>query len=72
VLKALEEIVDVHDRYKDFGLLTRKQAKEFIRMKWEEGGWEIKSPKPKTVIARNGVISAMTKQSVCREPLFHR
>ena len=42
VLKALEEIVDVHERYKDFAVLTQKQAKEYIRTKWEEGGWEVR------------------------------
>lgn len=31
VSAALEEIIDVHDRYKDFAALTQKQAREYIR-----------------------------------------
>ena len=27
---AIEEIIDVHDRYKDFAILTQKQAREYI------------------------------------------
>lgn len=30
VRKALEEIIDVHDRYKDFAVLTQEQAKNYI------------------------------------------
>lgn len=30
VLQALDEIVDVHDRYKDFAVLTQKQAIDYI------------------------------------------
>jgi len=30
VLEALDEIVDVHERYKDFSILTQKQAIEYI------------------------------------------
>jgi HEAT repeat protein len=30
VEKAIEEIIDVHDRYKDFAVMTQKQAKEYI------------------------------------------
>ncbi|ANE50696.1 HEAT repeat domain-containing protein [Flavisolibacter tropicus] len=30
VKKALDEIIDVHDRYKDFSALTQKQAKDYI------------------------------------------
>ena len=30
VTKALEEIIDVHERYKDFAVLTQKQAKAYI------------------------------------------
>lgn len=30
VRKALDEIIDVHDRYKDFAVLTQAQAKEYI------------------------------------------
>lgn len=30
VADALEEIIDVHDRYKDFAVLTQEQAREYI------------------------------------------
>ena len=30
VLRALDEIIDVHGRYKDFTILTQKQAVDFI------------------------------------------
>lgn len=30
VEKAIEEIIDVHHRYKDFAILTQKEAKEYI------------------------------------------
>ena len=30
IKKALEEIIDVHDRYKDFAVLTKAQAKAYI------------------------------------------
>lgn len=30
VLQALDEIIDVHDRYKDFALLTQQQAIDYI------------------------------------------
>lgn len=30
VCKALDEIIDVHDRYKDFAILTQAQAKQYI------------------------------------------
>jgi hypothetical protein len=30
VLQALDEIIDVHDRYKDFSILTQQQAIAFI------------------------------------------
>ncbi|MFL5728466.1 MAG: HEAT repeat domain-containing protein [Cytophagaceae bacterium] len=30
VEKALEEIIDVHDRYKDFAVLSQKQARDYI------------------------------------------
>lgn len=30
VEKALEEIIDVHDRYKDFSVLTQEQARQYI------------------------------------------
>jgi HEAT repeat protein len=30
VAKALEEIIDVHDRYKDFAVLTQEEAREYI------------------------------------------
>lgn len=33
VKDALREIIDVHDRYKNFSALTQKQAKDFIRKK---------------------------------------
>ncbi len=42
VIKALEEIIDVHNRYKDFTVLTQKQAKEYISARVKEGGWRIK------------------------------
>lgn len=32
VIAALEEIIDVHDRYKDFAVLTQQQAEEYINM----------------------------------------
>lgn len=31
VHKAIAEIIDVHDRYKDFAVLTQRQAKEYIK-----------------------------------------
>jgi len=31
VSKAIEEIIDVHDRYKDFAVLTQKEAIKFIK-----------------------------------------
>ena len=35
VTKAIEEIIDVHDRYKDFSFYTQKQAKEIVdAFKW--------------------------------------
>ncbi len=35
VTKAIEEIIDVHDRYKDFSFYTKKQAKEIVDgFKW--------------------------------------
>lgn len=30
VKEALDEIIDVHDRYKDFAVLTQKQARDYI------------------------------------------
>jgi hypothetical protein len=30
VEKAIEEIIDVHNRYKDFAILTQEQAKEYL------------------------------------------
>lgn len=30
VVDALEEIIDVHDRYKDFAVLTQEQARQYI------------------------------------------
>jgi hypothetical protein len=30
VTDAIEEIIDVHDRYKNFSILTQKEAKEYI------------------------------------------
>lgn len=30
VADALEEIIDVHDRYKDFAILTQDQARQYI------------------------------------------
>lgn len=30
VLKAIEEIIDVHHRYRNFSVLTQEQAKEYI------------------------------------------
>ncbi|WP_316819156.1 HEAT repeat domain-containing protein [Pedobacter nyackensis] len=30
VAEALEEIIDVHDRYKDFAVLTQEQARQYI------------------------------------------
>ena len=30
VLQALNEIIDVHDRYKDFAILTQQQAADYI------------------------------------------
>jgi hypothetical protein len=30
VEKAIEEIIDVHDRYKDFAVMSQKQAKDYI------------------------------------------
>lgn len=30
VADALEEIIDVHERYKDFAALTREQARQYI------------------------------------------
>lgn len=32
VKEALEEIIDVHGRYKDFAILTQKQAKGYIKL----------------------------------------
>ncbi|HOZ86437.1 MAG TPA: HEAT repeat domain-containing protein [Bacteroidia bacterium] len=32
--KAIGEIIDVHDRYKDFSILTQKQAIDFINKEW--------------------------------------
>jgi len=29
--KAVEEIIDVHDRYKDFAVLSQKQAVQYIK-----------------------------------------
>ncbi len=35
VEKAIEEIIDVHDRYKDFSFYTQEQAKEVVdKFKW--------------------------------------
>jgi len=31
VKDALEEIIDVHNRYQDFAALSQKQVKDFIR-----------------------------------------
>ena len=31
VADTLEEIIDVHDRYKDFSALTRRQAQQYIK-----------------------------------------
>lgn len=30
VIEAIEEIIDVHDRYKDFAVLTQEQARQYI------------------------------------------
>jgi len=35
VTKALEEIIDVHDRYKDFAIYTQQQAREYIEQHYK-------------------------------------
>ena len=30
VAKALDEIIDVHDRYKNFAIFTQQEAKKYI------------------------------------------
>ena len=35
VADALEEIIDVHDRYKNFSALTKKQAEQYIAKNYE-------------------------------------
>ncbi|MES2678752.1 MAG: HEAT repeat domain-containing protein [Bacteroidota bacterium] len=51
VKKAVAEIIDVHDRYKDFSILTQKQAIDFINKEWrgsEIQGIKIQDAKNKT------------------------